>query len=79
MLYGQIAYEIMIRMSFDIVNLLLVPLSLRVALLLRNRPWIRILFQIHSFPEFKNYLIEGQPPYIYQSALNLNASLMSSV
>lgn len=79
MLYGQIPYGIMIRMSFDVVKFLLVPLSLRVALLLRNRPWIRILLQIDSFPEFKNYLIEGPPHHIYQSALSLNVSLMSSV
>jgi hypothetical protein len=79
LLSGQIPYGVMIRLSYDVVNLLLVPLSLRVALGLRNRPWIRILFQIDSFPEFKNYLIEGPPSSIYQSALNLNASFVSSV
>lgn len=75
----NIAYDVMLKLTSDLANLLLVPLSVRTAQLFRNRAWVRILFQVQSVSQrgFENYLIEGPPSSIYHSTLALNASLFS--
>ncbi len=68
----SIPYEVIIRLPSDLANVLQVPMSLRVANLLRTRAWIRILFQSYSISHggIENHPIEGPPSSIYQSALN---------
>jgi hypothetical protein len=74
---NDVFYDAMIRMTNDLAKPLLVPLSVRAAKLFRNRPWVRILFQIYTVTSgtFQNYLIEGTPSSIYESALSLSSSL----